>query len=304
MASLDIHIVLGDFNAKIGKENVYKPTIGNESLHNETNDNGMKMVQFAVSKGLNIRSTTFPHTDIHKETWYSADGRTANQIDHVLISNRLRSAITDIRALRGTNILSDHNLLKIHFKVKLRVKAGNKNREERKIVNMLQIPDWKKEYATEIHNRFEILTNMEEEGDADKTIDVKWENIKTIIKETKQKIVEKDGGAERLRNQCYDEECKTAIEEMKRAQERWLIKGRRENEEQEYHHKRKEAQKVIRNKKKTYSVLSIYRPRILCFLVFTVRHIRSRIKSHINNVIFSCIHRFPELPFSRIYRCK
>jgi hypothetical protein len=47
--------------------------------------------------------------------------------------------------------------------VKLRVTAGNKNREERKIVNMLQIPDWKKEYAIEIHNRFEILTNMEEE---------------------------------------------------------------------------------------------------------------------------------------------
>ena len=32
----------------------------------------------------------------------------------------------------------------------------------------------------------------------------------------------------------------------------WLMKGRREKEEQEYHHKRKEAHKIIRNKKKTY----------------------------------------------------
>jgi hypothetical protein len=31
-----------------------------------------------------------------------------------------------------------------------------------------------------------------------------------------------------------------------------LIKGRREKEEQEYYHKRKEAHKIIRNKKKTY----------------------------------------------------
>ena len=31
-----------------------------------------------------------------------------------------------------------------------------------------------------------------------------------------------------------------------------MIKGRREKEEQEYHHKRKEAHKIIRNKKKTY----------------------------------------------------
>jgi hypothetical protein len=133
---------------------------------------------------------------------------------------------------------------------RLRVKAGNKNKEERKIVIILQIPDWKQEYAIEIHNRFEILTNMETEVDADRTIDGKWENIKTIIQETKQKLVEKDESAEILRNQWYDEECKTAIEEMKRARERWPIKGRRENEEQEFYHKRKEAHKVIRNKKK------------------------------------------------------
>ena len=116
---------MGDFIAKVGKESIYTPTNGNESLHNETN-NGRKMVQFAISKGLNVRSTKFPYKDIHKGTWYSADSRAANQKDHVLISNVFRSAITDIRALRGPDIGSDHNLLKINFKVKIRVKSGNK----------------------------------------------------------------------------------------------------------------------------------------------------------------------------------
>jgi len=84
-----------------------------------------------TSNGLNVRSTTYPHKDIHKETWYSADSRTVNQTDHMLISNRFRSAITDIRALRGPDIGSDHNLLKINFKVKLRVKTGNIMRKEK-----------------------------------------------------------------------------------------------------------------------------------------------------------------------------
>ena len=39
---------------------------------------------------------------------------------------------------------------------------------------------------------------------------------------------------------------------MKKARDKWLIKGRREKEEQEYHHKRKEAHKIITNKKKTH----------------------------------------------------
>jgi len=39
---------------------------------------------------------------------------------------------------------------------------------------------------------------------------------------------------------------------MKKARDKWLITGRMEKEEQEYHHKRKEAHKIIRNKKKTY----------------------------------------------------
>jgi len=51
---LDIKIILGDFNAKVGTESIYKPTIGNGSSHNETNNKGIKMIQFAISKGLNV----------------------------------------------------------------------------------------------------------------------------------------------------------------------------------------------------------------------------------------------------------
>jgi exonuclease III len=32
-------ILLGDFNAKVGREDIFKPTIGNESLHEISNDN-------------------------------------------------------------------------------------------------------------------------------------------------------------------------------------------------------------------------------------------------------------------------
>jgi len=45
-------ILLGDFNAKVGRENIFKPTFGNESLHQHINDNGVRIVTFATSKNI------------------------------------------------------------------------------------------------------------------------------------------------------------------------------------------------------------------------------------------------------------
>jgi exonuclease III len=59
-------ILLGDFNAKVGREDIFKPIIGNENLHEASNDNGVRLVNFATSKNLIVKSTTFPHRDIHK----------------------------------------------------------------------------------------------------------------------------------------------------------------------------------------------------------------------------------------------
>jgi hypothetical protein len=35
-------ILLTDFNAKVGREHIFKPTIGNERLHEISNDNGVR----------------------------------------------------------------------------------------------------------------------------------------------------------------------------------------------------------------------------------------------------------------------
>jgi hypothetical protein len=39
-----------DFNAEVGREDSFKPTTGNESSHEISNDNGVRAVNFATSK--------------------------------------------------------------------------------------------------------------------------------------------------------------------------------------------------------------------------------------------------------------
>jgi hypothetical protein len=54
-------ILLGDFNAKVGREDIFKLTIEKESLHEISNDNGVRLVNSATSKNPRIKSMMFPH---------------------------------------------------------------------------------------------------------------------------------------------------------------------------------------------------------------------------------------------------
>jgi hypothetical protein len=95
--SNDIKMIIGDLNAKLGKKEIYKDTIGKQSLHTDFSDNGQRIIDFAMSRNLVISCTCFPHKALHKGTWRSPDGKTYNQIDHVLIDRRNASSIMDVR---------------------------------------------------------------------------------------------------------------------------------------------------------------------------------------------------------------
>jgi hypothetical protein len=59
-------ILLGDFNDKVDGKVIFKPTIWNESLLKISNGNGVTVVNLATSKNLTVKSTMFPHCNIHK----------------------------------------------------------------------------------------------------------------------------------------------------------------------------------------------------------------------------------------------
>jgi hypothetical protein len=94
--SHDVKLVMGDANAKIGRETVHQPTIGKHSLHDSTNENGLILVHFAAGRQMAIKCTYFMHKWIHRQTWHSPDGHTFNQIDNWLIDGRHFSDGVDI----------------------------------------------------------------------------------------------------------------------------------------------------------------------------------------------------------------
>ena len=60
----DLLVILGDFNAKIGKEKAYNKVAGQHTLHDNTNNNGEFLCNFAIENNLIVVCIQFPHKSI------------------------------------------------------------------------------------------------------------------------------------------------------------------------------------------------------------------------------------------------
>nr|KAG5699715.1 hypothetical protein BaRGS_022113 [Batillaria attramentaria] len=80
----DLKILMGDLNAKVGTDNTDRELIMGKHGTGTQNENGELFTEFCTTNDLVIGGTIFPHKTIHKTTWTSPDGRTVNQIDHII----------------------------------------------------------------------------------------------------------------------------------------------------------------------------------------------------------------------------
>jgi len=177
-------ILLGDFSAKMGRENIFKPTSGNVSLHQDSNDNGVGIVNFYTSKSQVVRSMMFLYSNIHEYTWTSPDRKTHNQIDHVLIDTRWHSSILDVRSFRGADSDTDHFLVVANVRERMAVSKQSVQKFYKERFNLSKLNELvvKKQYQIEIINRFAALENLSDGKDINRARKSIKENIKTPAK--------------------------------------------------------------------------------------------------------------------------
>jgi hypothetical protein len=52
--------LLGDYSAKLGREDIFKRTVRNESSHKIIDDNGVRVINFATSRNLSYQKYNVP----------------------------------------------------------------------------------------------------------------------------------------------------------------------------------------------------------------------------------------------------
>ena len=229
----------------MGKENIFKLKTGNESLHQDSNDNGVRIVNFATSKNLAVKSMMFSLRNIHKYTWTSPNGKTHNQIDHILIDRRWHSSILVVQSFREADCDTDHYLVVASVRERLAAskQAAQKLDGERFNLRKLNELEVRKQYQIEITNRSVALENLSDGEDINRARENIKENIKTSAKESLglQKLMQ--------HKPWFDEECLGFLDQRKQATMQWLQDPSQSNVDN-LNNVRCEASRHFRNKKR------------------------------------------------------
>ena len=149
----DVLFIIRDWNAKLGSQETPGVTVKfGLGIRNET---GQKLIEFCQENALVIANTLFQQHKRRLYTWTSPDGQHQNQTDYILCSQRWRTSIQSAKTRLGADCGSDHQLLIVKFRLKLK-EVGKTTTPFRYDLN--KIPYY---YAFEVRNKFKGLYLIE-----------------------------------------------------------------------------------------------------------------------------------------------
>lgn len=182
----DYLVIQGDFNAKIGPDacNDFPGTVGQFGV-GDTNDRGLRLLEFACTYKLTIANTLYPHKDSRRTTWHSPDGKTHNQIDFILTPKRFKSSINKAktRTYPGADIGSDHDMVLLNLKMRLKKKKQSTNTRIRFDLEKLLDPNIEKAFQARLGGRFAALAVLNDD------INDLTNNLKETIQETAEEVL-------------------------------------------------------------------------------------------------------------------
>lgn len=247
----DLLLIMGDINDKVGLDNSKCEAPMGKRGCGSINDNGERLVDFCLNNNCIIGGTIFPHKTIHKLTWRSTDGRTIDQIDHVIINKKWRRSLLDVKVYQGADVSSDHCML--FAKIKLNLLAVDSNKQRRRVydINRLKSQKVRRNFSIELKNRFAALAALEDETDQD-PVECSWNRFKESYVDAAKKTV---GYKKKKTKKWLSAEHWTRLEARRKTKEKLLnAKSSRQIErtQQEYKIRDREVKRSARKDKRNF----------------------------------------------------
>ena len=161
-------------NAKVGRDACENwQGICGPFCNDDTKERGLRLLEFSNSNDLVLANTFGHHKAPRRWTRHSPNGQNHNQIDYILVKKRFRSGvnIARTRSFTGAHTGSDHDLLRMTFRLRLKKISKPKHTILKFDLEKLKDPNVMETFQAMIGGRFAPLSIMStEETDIDKLI--------------------------------------------------------------------------------------------------------------------------------------
>jgi hypothetical protein len=107
----------------------------------------------------------FPHSNIHKIT-LTSDGKTHNQIDHILTDRKWHSSVPDVQSLGGADCDTDHYLVVAKVRERPAVSKQTTYRFHMERLNFKILKRWMAKSSFGLKSQFQLQIG--------KTLMMKW----------------------------------------------------------------------------------------------------------------------------------
>ncbi|CAG2254859.1 unnamed protein product [Mytilus edulis] len=220
-------MILGDLNAKVGKDRTGREREMGPNGIGEMNENGEIFADFCAVNSLVIGGTLFPHKTATK--W--------------------RSSLQDVRNKRGADIASDHHLIIAKIQLKLLSTKKAKSRRKKFNVDLFKDPKVVQDYHILLQNKFGVLENLHDE---ETSINTAWEMTRDSIVQACEETV---GYLQQNRKQWMSENTWKIVNERRQVKEKVLTAITRQQKKQtqeQYSNKDTEVKKSCKQDKRNF----------------------------------------------------
>jgi exonuclease III len=206
-------VLLGDFNARVGKDHlIWSEIIGKHGVGN-MNRNGLRLLILCAEHNLVITNTLFQLPEKYKTSWQHPRSKHWHLLDFVIVRKADVADVQITRAMRGADCWTDHRLIRTKLRLAVRPPVRKKAPMKRLNTCSLALREARRCLGADMSQKLQELPGPNPDGTAPEDIDREW----TAMQEAVLQVSKDSLGFVRRRQPDWFDESNAEIGELLQA---------------------------------------------------------------------------------------